>query len=219
MCKQTEAELKDDSLSPTLRPQCVYPFYSFNICLPYFTRLKEKKNSSFLPHSKQFADRLETLCAQLWRPNQFPNKSVTKDNLIDLRVCLSSRLCLQPQEGDGRGRPAELWASNSSLWAGRAYGAALIYFHSTTWKTVGSGYSNVFINLPRWAGASSRMGCCGNWRGEETHSQGREVGDKRVLFLCFVVVLIYEAILIWSQWRSQYFFFNFNLPETPVFLT
>lgn len=101
VCKQTGAELKDDSRSPTLKPQCVYPFYSSNICLPYFTRQK-KRIRSFLPHSKQLADRLETLCAQLRRPNQFPNKSVTKDNLIDLRVCLSSRRCLQSQEGDGR---------------------------------------------------------------------------------------------------------------------
>lgn len=62
----------------------------------------KKKICSFLPHSKQFADRLETLCAQVRRPNQFPNKSVTKDNLIDLRVCLSSRRCLQSEEGDGR---------------------------------------------------------------------------------------------------------------------
>lgn len=99
-CKQTEAELKEDSRSPTLKFQCVYPFYSSNICLPYFTR--QKRICSFLPHSKPFADRLETLCAQLCRPNQFPNKSVTKDNLIDLRVCLSSRRCLQSQEGDGR---------------------------------------------------------------------------------------------------------------------
>lgn len=70
--------------------------------LPSIFYTTKKKKYSFLPHSKQFADRLETLCAQLWRPNQFPNKSVTKDNLIDLRVCLSSRRCLQSQEGDGR---------------------------------------------------------------------------------------------------------------------
>lgn len=70
--------------------------------LPSIFYTTKKKIRSFLPHSKQFADRLETLCAQLRRPNQFPNKSVTKDNLIDLRVCLSSRRCLQSQEGDGR---------------------------------------------------------------------------------------------------------------------
>lgn len=106
----------------------------------------------------------------------------------------------------GRGRTcrtAEQWASNSSLWARRAYGAALIYFHSTTRKTVGSGYSNVFINLPRWARASSKTGCCGNWRGEETRSRGWKTKNKRVLFLCFVVVLIYGAILIVSRRRSQ----------------
>lgn len=70
--------------------------------LPSIFYTTKKRIRSFLPHSKQLADRLETLCAQLWRPNQFPNKSVTKDNLIDLRVCLSSRRCLQSQEGDGR---------------------------------------------------------------------------------------------------------------------
>lgn len=104
-CKQTEAELKDDSLSSTSKPRRVYPFYSFNICLPYFTQhppTPPKKAPPFLPNSKQFADRPPTLCAQLGRPNQFPNESVTKDNLIDLRVCLSSRRCLQSQEGDGR---------------------------------------------------------------------------------------------------------------------
>lgn len=70
--------------------------------LPSIFYTTKKRICSFLPHSKQLADRLETLCAQLRRPNQFPNKSVTKDNLIDLRVCLSSRRCLQSQEGDGR---------------------------------------------------------------------------------------------------------------------
>jgi hypothetical protein len=29
--------------------------------------------------------------------------------------------------------------------------ACFIYFHFTTLKSVGSGYSNIFINLPRWA--------------------------------------------------------------------
>lgn len=106
----------------------------------------------------------------------------------------------------GRGRtsrPAELWASNSSLWVRHAYGAALIYFHSTTWKTVGSGDSSVFINLPRCACTSSKMGCCGNWRGEETHNQGCEAEEKRVRFLCFVVPLIYGVILIGSHRRSR----------------
>lgn len=32
-----------------------------------------------------------------------------------------------------------------------AYRASFIYFHFNTLKTVGSGSSNIFINLPRWA--------------------------------------------------------------------
>lgn len=48
-----------------------------------------------------------------------------------------------------RHRATEQWVSNSSLSARLAYRASLIYFHFTTLKTVGSGYSNIFINLPR----------------------------------------------------------------------
>lgn len=48
-----------------------------------------------------------------------------------------------------RHRATEQWVSNSSLSARLAYRASLIYFHFTSLKTVGSGYSNIFINLPR----------------------------------------------------------------------
>lgn len=129
----------------------------------------------------------------------------------------------------GRGRtrlpaawPAEQWASNSSLRPRRACGAALIYFHSATRKTVGSGYSNVFINLPRWAGASSKTGCCGNWRGEETHGRGGETQNQPVPFFFFPLfwlsVLIYGAVLTGPRRRVPAPYFYFNLPATPVFV-
>lgn len=56
---------------------------------------------------------------------------------------------LGKKEKRDRHRATEQWVSNSSLTARLAYRAGLIYFHFTTLKTVGSGYSNIFINLPR----------------------------------------------------------------------
>ncbi len=46
----------------------------------------------------------------------------------------------------------------------------LIYFHSTSLKTVGSGYSNVFINLPGWAYGSGK---------NTTGLYEREIKNKR----------------------------------------
>ncbi len=87
----------------------------------------------------------------LWCPNDF-FQQVCHQKQLNWFVCLfvfPTAFAEFSLEKRDRHRATEQWVSNSSLSARLAYRASLIYFHFTTLKTVGSGYSNIFINLPR----------------------------------------------------------------------
>lgn len=99
-------------------------------------------------------------------------------------------------ENRDRHRATEQWVSNSSLFARLAYRAGLIYFHFVTLKTVGSGYSNIFINLPRLAHGSPEIGCCGNWRKEKKHVVGNDKKRKENDLAFVLVFIIYDSYIL-----------------------